>query len=51
VETPAQAEALRALQCQRGQGYLFSKPLPAEEAAQLLAGGRSVRGRRRGRSL
>jgi diguanylate cyclase (GGDEF)-like protein/PAS domain S-box-containing protein len=40
VETPAQAEALRALRCQRGQGFLFSKPLPAEEAGRLLAGGR-----------
>jgi diguanylate cyclase (GGDEF)-like protein/PAS domain S-box-containing protein len=48
VETPAQAEALRALQCQRGQGFLFSKPLPAEEAGQLLAAGRPLPGRRAG---
>ena len=39
VETLAQADALRALGCRRGQGFLFSKPLPAEEAAQLLTGG------------
>ena len=29
VETRAQADALRALRCHRGQGFLFSKPLPA----------------------
>ena len=37
VETPAQADALRALGCQRGQGFLFSRPLPADEAALLLS--------------
>jgi diguanylate cyclase (GGDEF)-like protein/PAS domain S-box-containing protein len=36
VETPAQMEALRALHCERGQGFLFSQPLPAEKAEQLL---------------
>jgi EAL domain-containing protein (putative c-di-GMP-specific phosphodiesterase class I) len=36
IETPAQADALRALRCQRGQGFLFSHPLPAEEAERLL---------------
>jgi diguanylate cyclase (GGDEF)-like protein/PAS domain S-box-containing protein len=36
VETRAQADALRALQCLRGQGFLFSKPLPADEAERLL---------------
>jgi len=35
----AQAEALRALRCQRGQGFLYSRPLPAEEAGRLLAVG------------
>ena len=39
IETPAQVEALRALRCGRGQGFLFSKPLPAENAEQLIAGG------------
>jgi diguanylate cyclase (GGDEF)-like protein/PAS domain S-box-containing protein len=38
VETRAQADALRSLGCRRGQGFLFSKPLPAEKAARLLAG-------------
>jgi diguanylate cyclase (GGDEF)-like protein/PAS domain S-box-containing protein len=36
VETRAQADALRALGCQRGQGFLFSPPVPAAEAARLL---------------
>jgi EAL domain-containing protein (putative c-di-GMP-specific phosphodiesterase class I) len=36
VETPAQADALRALGCRRAQGFLFSKPLPASEAELLL---------------
>jgi diguanylate cyclase (GGDEF)-like protein/PAS domain S-box-containing protein len=38
VETWAQADALRALRCHRGQGFLFSKPLPAHEAERLLIG-------------
>jgi EAL domain-containing protein (putative c-di-GMP-specific phosphodiesterase class I) len=37
VETRAQLEALRALRCRRGQGFLFSKPLPADQAGRLLA--------------
>jgi EAL domain-containing protein (putative c-di-GMP-specific phosphodiesterase class I) len=36
IETRGQANALRALGCRRGQGFLFSKPLPAEEAERLL---------------
>jgi diguanylate cyclase (GGDEF)-like protein/PAS domain S-box-containing protein len=39
VETRAQADALRALCCRRGQGFLFSEPLAAERAEALLAGG------------
>jgi diguanylate cyclase (GGDEF)-like protein/PAS domain S-box-containing protein len=42
VETSAQAEALRALRCERGQGYLFSKPLPADDAERFLASGLPV---------
>ena len=38
IETPAQVAALRGLRCRRGQGFLFSKPLPAEEAERLLGG-------------
>ena len=39
VETPAQVEALRALGCRRAQGFLFSEPLPAAQAEQLLTNG------------
>jgi EAL domain-containing protein (putative c-di-GMP-specific phosphodiesterase class I) len=37
IETDTQAEALRALGCRRGQGFLFAKPLPADEARRALA--------------
>ncbi len=37
VETQAQLEQLAVLQCDEVQGYLFSPPVPAEEAAKLLA--------------
>jgi diguanylate cyclase (GGDEF)-like protein/PAS domain S-box-containing protein len=42
IETAAQVEALRALRCKRGQGFLFSKPLPAEEAERLIGSGPST---------
>jgi diguanylate cyclase (GGDEF)-like protein len=31
IEEPEQADALRALGCRLGQGYLFGKPVPADE--------------------
>lgn len=37
VETAEQFERLRVLGCQEVQGYLVSRPRPAEEFAQLLA--------------
>ncbi|HEY5447680.1 MAG TPA: EAL domain-containing protein, partial [Polyangia bacterium] len=37
IETRAQLDALRALRCRRGQGFLFSWPIPADEAEALLA--------------
>ena len=37
IETQAQCDALRALGCQFGQGYLFAKPLSAEDARRRLA--------------
>jgi len=36
VETEGQARLLRQLRCDQYQGYLFSKPLPAEEIERLL---------------
>ena len=36
VETRDQMRELRDLQCEHGQGYLFSKPLNAEDARQLV---------------
>ncbi len=37
VETADQLGTLRQLKCGFGQGYLFSKPVPADEAGLLLA--------------
>jgi diguanylate cyclase (GGDEF)-like protein len=36
IETTAQADRLRALGCQRGQGFLYARPLPADEISALL---------------
>ncbi|WP_020620453.1 putative bifunctional diguanylate cyclase/phosphodiesterase [Paenibacillus daejeonensis] len=37
VETPEQVDILKRLQCSKGQGYLFSKPLPAQALESWLA--------------
>ena len=37
VETEEQLSSLRALSCDFGQGYLFSRPVAAEEARALLS--------------
>jgi EAL domain-containing protein (putative c-di-GMP-specific phosphodiesterase class I) len=37
IETPEQLAAVRALGCDLGQGYLFSRPVPAEDISTLLA--------------
>ena len=37
VETAEQLEFLNTLHCDEWQGYLFSKPLPADDFAKLLA--------------
>jgi Amt family ammonium transporter len=39
IETEAQAASLQELDCDRGQGYLFSRPLPEAAMEALLAGG------------
>ena len=36
VETQAQAEFLRDIGCELAQGYLYSKPVPAQAIEQLL---------------
>jgi PAS domain S-box-containing protein len=36
IETEAQLEALRALACGRGQGYLFTEPVPLEVLLRLV---------------
>ncbi|WP_228282617.1 PAS domain S-box protein [Rubrobacter tropicus] len=42
VETPDQLARVEALGCDLGQGYLFSEPLPAEEAGRLLTAARRL---------
>ncbi|PRY31924.1 putative bifunctional diguanylate cyclase/phosphodiesterase [Pseudosporangium ferrugineum] len=39
IETPEQHADLVALGCQLGQGYLFSRPVPPDEATALLLAG------------
>ncbi len=39
VETVEQLKVLKSLRCNEMQGYLFSKPLPSEEATRLLLRG------------
>jgi len=41
VEKEAQLTFLKARHCEEGQGYLFSRPLVAEQFALLLAAGKS----------
>lgn len=36
IETPEQLEQLQSLNCEFGQGYLFSKPLESEAAAAFI---------------
>jgi EAL domain-containing protein (putative c-di-GMP-specific phosphodiesterase class I) len=49
IETTKQLEQLRDLRCELGQGYLFSQPLEANAAEQILrdqilAGGTNAMG-------
>ena len=36
VETPAQARELTLLDCAEAQGYLYSRPVPRDQAAELI---------------
>ena len=40
IEYPAQLRALQRLGCDYGQGWLFAKAVPADEAGELLGGDR-----------
>jgi EAL domain-containing protein (putative c-di-GMP-specific phosphodiesterase class I) len=42
VESPDQVERLRELGCDEVQGFLFSKPVPAEQFARLLRAQRAL---------
>jgi diguanylate cyclase (GGDEF)-like protein len=39
IEMPEQADSLRAMGCELGQGFLFARPLVPAAFAELLAGG------------
>jgi EAL domain-containing protein (putative c-di-GMP-specific phosphodiesterase class I) len=43
VETRAQADALQSLNCTSGQGFLYSRPVPALEAEQMIVHGIALR--------
>lgn len=43
IETVDQLQSLQALDCLYGQGYYFSKPMPAHEAEELLRQNRKAR--------
>jgi EAL domain-containing protein (putative c-di-GMP-specific phosphodiesterase class I) len=40
VETEEQAAFLRLLRCEQAQGFLFARPMPAEELAKSWAAAR-----------
>jgi EAL domain-containing protein (putative c-di-GMP-specific phosphodiesterase class I) len=44
IETAKQLDHLRELRCELGQGYLFSPPLKAKAAEQLLSNPRAFLG-------
>ncbi|MBC7374538.1 MAG: EAL domain-containing protein, partial [Frankiales bacterium] len=43
VEQQAQSDALMAMGCDRAQGWLYGRPLPAAGIDALLAGGGRIR--------
>ena len=42
IETPNQLDMIRKLGCKTVQGYLFSKPVSADEIAKLLNAGFAI---------
>jgi diguanylate cyclase (GGDEF)-like protein/PAS domain S-box-containing protein len=48
IETTGQLATVRELDCDLAQGYLFSRPLPAEQLPAVLAGTGGIRERLRG---
>jgi diguanylate cyclase (GGDEF)-like protein/PAS domain S-box-containing protein len=42
VESEGQLASLRSFGCDRGQGYLFARPMPAEQASELFSRGARV---------
>ena len=36
VETPEQAERLRAMGCEFAQGFRFSRPIPGDDAGAMI---------------
>jgi EAL domain-containing protein (putative c-di-GMP-specific phosphodiesterase class I) len=42
IETEQQLEILREAHCDFGQGYLFSRPIPAEEFESLVLSGKQA---------
>jgi len=38
IECPQQLERLRSLGCEYGQGFMFARPVEAEELLELLRG-------------
>jgi len=41
VETEEQSKLLRLLRCDEAQGYLYSRPVPAEEIAKMIQDGKT----------
>jgi EAL domain-containing protein (putative c-di-GMP-specific phosphodiesterase class I) len=39
IESPGQLTSLQSFGCDLGQGYLFARPMPAEQLTDLLANG------------
>jgi diguanylate cyclase (GGDEF)-like protein/PAS domain S-box-containing protein len=44
VETPDQADTLHSLNCTSAQGFLFSRPVPADQAERIIIDGLAARG-------